>query len=41
VALMSRVLMTVADLLTAGLAAVSSRPPGRRGREPDAPESGQ
>jgi hypothetical protein len=41
VALMSRALMTAGDLITAGLAAVSSRPPGRRGREPDAPESGQ
>jgi hypothetical protein len=41
VALMSRALMTAADLITAGLAALSSRPPGRRGREPDAPESGQ
>jgi hypothetical protein len=38
---MSRALMTAADLITAGLAAVSSRPPRRRGREPDTPESGQ
>jgi len=41
VALMSRVLMTVADLLTAGLAAVSSRPPGPRTPSPGSPESGQ
>ena len=41
VALMSRALMTAGDLVTAGLAAVSSRAPGGRSREPDAPESGQ
>jgi hypothetical protein len=40
VALMSRALMTAGDLVTAGLAAVSSRAPGGRSREPDAPESG-
>jgi hypothetical protein len=41
VALMSRALMTAGDLLTAGLAAASSRPPGPRGGTPGPPESGQ
>ena len=44
VALMSRALMTAGDLLTAGLAAVSSRPPGPRdgtAATPGTPESGQ
>jgi len=47
VALMSRALMTAGDLLTAGLAAVSSRPPGPRDGTaatpgtPGTPESGQ
>jgi hypothetical protein len=39
VALMSRALMTAGDLLTAGLAAASSRPPGPGSREPITPES--
>jgi uncharacterized membrane protein YbhN (UPF0104 family) len=41
VALMSRALMTAGDLLTAGLAAVSSRPPRPPSRAPGTPESGE
>jgi glycosyltransferase 2 family protein len=41
VALMSRALMTAGDLLTAALAAASSRPPGPRGRTPITPESAE
>ncbi|MGO9220500.1 MAG: lysylphosphatidylglycerol synthase domain-containing protein [Streptosporangiaceae bacterium] len=40
VALMSRALMTAGDLLTAALAAVSSRPPSPLGRTPGSPEPG-
>lgn len=41
VALMSRALMTAGDLLTACLAAASSRPPGPGAPAPGSPESGQ
>jgi hypothetical protein len=40
VALMSRALMTAGDLLTAALAAASSRPPGPLGRTPGSPGPG-